>query len=177
MPVQPNPGMSRQVQQALGRRQDAGALNQMSPQAAQANPVPAPAPQSSLNKASAPADRPPQQTQKYQAQNQEDLIVEALIEQLNNIQEERKDRAKMPPMPPQGQPTPQVAPQGGAYENMGGCGYNKGGGYQNMGGFGYSSGFDQPAPVSVMQQQGDFYTGKYDSLNNYGQGSELNKPY
>jgi hypothetical protein len=181
MPIQQNPGTSRAVQQALQRRQNAGALNQMSPQAAQPNPVPVPATQSSLNKASAPSDRPPQQTQKFQAQNQEDLIIEALVEQLNNIQEAKKDKAKMTQGQPalQSQPVPQEQSTGGAYEAVGGCKKNRGGASN----FNYSGGFEQPitAHVATMNQQPEYYSGIYSGLNNYNQGndfeSELNKFY
>lgn len=90
-----NPGLSPEVQEALQRRGMTGgspALNQMSPQAATANPITPPATPSSLNQASAPQASQPQ---KFEPQSQDDIIVSALIEQLKNNGKERKEQVAM----------------------------------------------------------------------------------
>lgn len=95
MPVAPNPGISPEIQQALERRGMTGgtpALNQMSPGAATANPVPPPSAPSELNKASAPQGSAPS---KFQPQTQDDIIVGALIEQLKNNQKAKKEELAM----------------------------------------------------------------------------------
>lgn len=147
-----NPGMSPEVQQAFARRQMGAtptpALNQMSPQAAGAPPVPPPMPQSEMTKASAPPQAP---AQKFQAKDRKDLIVMTLVEQLKNDNKLDKEQATM------AQPSPM--PMGGGYPPVSG------------GGFSMSPGYEQPMPINQMQSDyGNGLGRDYSGLSNYGRG-------
>lgn len=158
--------MSQAVLEAIRRRQQTPALNQASPEAAMANPVPQPMPPSEMTQASAPPEAQPVKAPKFEPQDRKDLIILALTEQLKNENKAEKQQADMTPPAPEA-PTP--APMGGGMpNNMGGCGYKK-----NMGGGGaysLSAGYDQPMPVNQMQ---DTYQKDYTGLNNYGKGSQV----
>ena len=149
---QGNPGMSPEILEAMRRRQmgaPAPALSQVSPGAAQSQPLPAPATPSSLNQASGvPQASPQAPAQKFQAQDRKDLIVQALVEQLGNENKLDKEKQKMA----EAQPS---APMGG--------------GMPLTGSFSVSPGYEQPMPVSQMQSNYDSGMGKdYSGLNNYG---------
>lgn len=147
----PNPGMSPEVQQAIQRRQGSQpTLNQRSPQAAQISPVPAP---QDPSKASSPQDAKPP---KYEAQNQDDLIVMALIEKTKNNDKFKKEQLEMNKQPaPQKPSSPPQAPT----PPMGG------------GGFSLSPGFS----MSPMNKQSDYQGGRYSALDNYGKGQGINR--
>lgn len=165
-----NPGLSPEILEAMKRRQmgaPAPALNQTSPGAAMSQPLPPPMPQSEMTQASAPSGPPtgqPAQTPKFQAQDRKDLIVQALVEQLDNDNKLDKEKSKMATAQPS--PMPE-APMGGgmpyAYQKpMGG------------GNFSMSPGYEQPMPVNQMQ--GDYESGMgkdYSGMNNYGQGDKM----
>ena len=148
-----NPGLSQAVQEAMQRRQ--GALNQTSPQAPMANPVPQPATPSSLTQASAPTDTAPVEMPKFEPQNRKDLIVLSLIEQLKNDNKLDKEKMKMAtqPMPEPAQasvaPPPQATPPQAPQQPMGG-------------------GIGQP--MARNQMQGNYLGGNFSGLNNYNQG-------
>ena len=147
--MQENPGMSPAVQAAIQRRAGTAqpALSQMSPGAAQPNPVTQPVNPSEINQASAPPAAP---QQKFQPQDRRDLIVMSLTEQLKNDNKLEKEQIKM-----QGTPAPTSSP---APQNSGmGTG----------GSFDLSSGFEQP--MSPRQMQSNYPQKDYTGLNNYGQ--------
>jgi len=107
-----NPGLSPAVQAALARR-NMGApipqLQQVSPSMPMASGTPpSPIPQSAMNKSSAMPSQPKAPSQKYQPQNQSDMITQALVEQLKNNNKLEQQKLKVA----QGQsiqpPTPQV---------------------------------------------------------------------
>lgn len=132
-----NPGLSPAVQAALSRRQGGGqpgqmqqgqgALTQASPQA----PMQAPTPQPPTTPQGQAPNAPQAKAPAYQPQNQEDMIVQALIEQLKNSGKMKKDQMKIdqpsmgtlpvaqttpqqPSMPAQMPPAPQgMPPMGG----------------------------------------------------------------
>lgn len=157
--------MSPEVLQALQRRSGAPTpqLNQMTPGSAGAPDIPQPMPMSEMTQASAPPQSEPVQQSKFQASNQDDAIVLALIEKMKNNDKLKKEQTQMAPQPA---PAPQAPPS-----PMGGGGqsyhqYNKGGG-----GFSLSSGYDQPMPVNQMQSNYNGGLGKdYSGLSNYGKG-------
>lgn len=165
-----NPGMSPEVMEAMARRQggeSSPALQQQSPGAPSAQPMPAPIPQGDMTQASGPqgAVTPEAPSMpKFEPQDRQDLITLALIEQLKNDGKMLKEQGKMAAGTPQTPPAP--APQAGAaMGGGGGMSYN----YQRpMGGggngFSMSPGYDsQPMARSQMQGSGD-----YSGMNNYG---------
>lgn len=95
----PNPGMSPAVQQALQRRQQSTPMmDQTSPQAPMQDQAPQPMNPSEMTQAAAPSQaqgQPAQKQPKFEPQTQEDLIVQALIEQLKNNNKLKKEQAKM----------------------------------------------------------------------------------
>ena len=154
-----NPGLSREIQEAIKRRQagaSVAASQQVSPQAATIHELPQPAIESEMTKASVPKQTAP--VQKFQPTNAHEAIVAALIEQLKNDNKLDKEKMKMAtqPMPepaqasvaPPSQPTQTQAPQ---TPSMGG------------GGFSLSPGIQQPMARNQMQ-------GNYSGLNNFGRG-------
>lgn len=153
----PNPALSPEIQQAMQRRQQGQptpALNQVSPQAPTSNPVPQPMNSSEMNKASSPQGTPAPQQPKWQPQTQDDLIVSALIEKMNNNDKLKKEQLKMSQQP---------MPMGGGYPQKKSTSMG--------GGFNLSPGFQQP--MSVNQMQSDYAGGlgkDYSGLSNYGQG-------
>lgn len=173
-----NPGLSPAVQEAIQRRQQGNpqpALNQVSPQAAMAQPMPQPATDSSLNKSSAPQSMP---QEKWTPTNQDDAIVAALIEKMKNNDKLRKEQATMA-----AQPSPQPGQGGGGYlehkiPKLMSEGYpqkqavaiaysmkERGKG----GGFSMSPGYEQPMAVNQMQSNYQSGMGKdYSGMNNYG---------
>lgn len=109
----PNPGLSPAVQQALARRgmgQPTAALDQTSPGAAMANPAPPPA----ASQPSAPQMAAPAPAPKFTAANQDDAIVLALIEKMQNNDKLKKEQSKMGSAPQVGDPN---APMGGGSMN------------------------------------------------------------
>jgi len=149
----PNPGLSKEVQDAITRRSGPQpALNQVSPGAATAQ-LPQPTPQSQMTQASAPQGSPAGEVPKmprFEPQDRQDLITVALIEQLKNDAKLIKEQGKMARGETQKPPAPQ--PQGG-------------------GGFSMSPGFTQPMPVNMMQGNYAGGMGKdYGGANNYGKG-------
>lgn len=158
--------MSQAVQQAMARRGMGGQtpqLSQVSEQAPMQNPVPQPEPASAANKQSAPQVSAPQQS--YKPQNQQDMIVNALIEQLKNTNKLETEKMKMSqaqpsmgavPVAQTQQPIPaaQAAPQ----MPMGGGGY----GYDaySMGGGGFDDNKDLFAPpMNSSKSRGYFEFG------------------
>ena len=79
-----NPGMSPAVTEALQRRSGSSTpqLSQTSPDARMQSQVPQPMPQGEMTSTSNPPAQTgaPAPSQKYEPQNQEDLVVMALIE-------------------------------------------------------------------------------------------------
>lgn len=142
----PNPGMTPEVLDAIRRRSQTPQIQQVSPQARVANPVPPP-PQD-LNKASSPPNAP---QPKFQPQTQDDLIVMALTEKLKNNDKLKKEETKM--QIPQ-TPSPQAMGGGGMHTMPGGSMMP-----DNMMG-------SQPMPRTSMQS--DYMGGGYTGLNNYG---------
>lgn len=113
-----NPSMSPEIQQAMARRQmgaPSPQLNQVSPDAAMQNSVPQPMNPSAMIASSAPPA--PAGKPSYTPQNQDDMIVSALIEQLGNSHKLKKEQMKMSsgqmsaPQPP---PTP-TQPMGDSF--------------------------------------------------------------
>lgn len=150
-----NPGLSREVQIAMQRRQQgtpSPALGQVSPQAANAPQMPAPMPQGEMTGESAPPTSKPVQAPKFEAQDRKDLIVLSLIEQLKNDNKLDKEKSQIAPPAAPAQPAPNAMGMGG-------------------GSFSMSPGFEQPMPVSAMQSNYQNGMGKdYSGLNNYGKG-------
>lgn len=92
--------MSPAVRAALARRSQGSptpALQQITPNAQAVNsPVaPNPIPQSSMDKSSTIPTQPKQPSQKYEAQNQSDMIVQALTEQLKGNNQLEKEKLKV----------------------------------------------------------------------------------
>ncbi len=83
-----NPGMSPAVSAALARRNTGGAvpqLQQVSPSMPMASGTPpSPIPQSAMTKSSAMPSQPKAPSQKFEPQNQQDMLVMALTEQMKN---------------------------------------------------------------------------------------------
>jgi hypothetical protein len=112
-----NPGLSSAVQEALARRSGGSPtpqLSQVSPDARMANPgVPPPMASSQMTATSNPPAQNPTQSQKYSPQNQDDLIVMALIEHLKGSTQLQKEKMKLGqgqlPSTPQTPPQPQGA--------------------------------------------------------------------
>jgi len=144
-----NPGLSPAVQQAMQRRSGSPALSQVSPQAPMANPVPEPANPSSLNQTSAPPSEQAPKLPKFEPQNRKDLIVTALVEQLENENKLEKEQMKMAQQPAP-EPAPMQAPVGGGATQL-------------------SPGFNQPMAKSSMQS--DYGFGNYSGLTGYGNGN------
>jgi len=93
-----NPGLSPEVQQALQRRQGGAPtpqLNQVSVGAAQGGQMPPPMAQSGMTQTSTPPAPSQSGSQKYQPQNQQDMIVAALVEQLKSTNQLEKEKLKM----------------------------------------------------------------------------------
>lgn len=94
-----NPGLSPAVQAALARRNTGGPV----PQLAQVSPSmpmasgtpPSPIPQSAMTKSSAMPSQPKAPSQKYQPQNQSDMITQALVEQLKSNNALDKEKLKV----------------------------------------------------------------------------------
>ncbi len=116
-----NPSQSPEVAQAMARRQMGSPtpqLNQVSPDAAMQSAVPPPMNQSSMTGNSAPNAPTGGAPKGYTPQNQEDMIVSALIEQMKSHGKLKKEQMKIdsgqmaPPQAPQMPPTP---PQGGGF--------------------------------------------------------------
>lgn len=77
-----NPGLSPEVQEAMKRRQQGSGspqLGQVSPQARMSGDMAQPSPMSELTKASAPPAKQP----KFEPQDRKDIILQALIDQLD----------------------------------------------------------------------------------------------
>ncbi len=114
MPGMGNPAMSPEVQQAMQRRQMGGStpqLQQQSPQAPGQEVMP-PANPSSLGQPG--PNTPSAPSQKYEPQNQEDVIVQALIEQLKTTQKLKKETMTMGMGGDQPRtPAPSAPPMGG----------------------------------------------------------------
>jgi len=149
-----NPGLEPEVQQAIQRRQGPQpALNQVSQGASNAPKMPPPTTPSQISPA--PQASQPQQAQapakpKYEAQNQDDLIVMALIEKMKTNDKMKKEQITMSAQP---------APQAGNSKPMGGSNFSM------------SSGFEQPMSVNQMQGDYNFGLGKdYSGVNNFGKG-------
>jgi len=164
----PNPALSPEITQAMQRRQQGSstpAMQQVSPQATTSNPVPQPATSSSLNQDSAPSAEAPTMP-KFEPQNRKDLITMALIEQLKNDNKLDKEKMKMAvqPQPEPAQssvaPPPQASLQQPTTGGMGGGGQNST--------FSLSPGFNQP--MARNQMQGNYLSGNFSGLNNYGKG-------
>jgi len=159
-----NPGQSQSVTDAIQRRQQGGsspALNQVSPGAAMANPLPQPIPQSQMTQASAPVGAPTPEAPrmpKFEPQDRQDLITVALIEQLKNdaklVKEQGKAAAGETQQPPTPQAPAQPAPMGGG-----------------AGSFSLSPGFEQPMATSQMQSNyGSGMGSDYSGMSGYGSG-------
>ncbi len=158
--------MSPAITEAFARRQQGAAptpaLQQVTPDAPMANPVPQPMPQSEMTQASAPQGAPAGEAPKapkFEPQDRTDLIVLGLIEQMKNDNKLQKEKTKLD----QAQPMPQAPqmPQGGGNPYMKPMG----------GGFSLSPGFEQP--MSTNQMQGNYQNGMgkdYSGANNYGKG-------
>lgn len=150
-----NPGLSPEVQQALARRMGqppvAPTIGQVSPQAAMQNQVMQPMNPSEVNAASSPPNVSPNQTsQKFEPTDRKDLIVQALVSQLENENKAEKQQAQLGAAMGGGNPYPMTKPMGG--------------------GFSMSPGYEQPMPISQMQ--GDYQNGMgrdYSGMGNYGQ--------
>jgi hypothetical protein len=136
-----NPGQSPAVAAALARRNTGGPvpqLQQVSPSMPMASGTPpSPIPQSAMDKSSAIPTTPKAPSQKYQPQNQSDMITQALIEQLKGNNQLEKEKLKVA----QGQsiqpPTPQVPSFNQASPQNAGSGV-----------------FGAPASMSTSQMQG-----------------------
>jgi len=152
--TQGNPGLSSAVQAALQRRGGAaagqGALTQVSPGAAMANPVPQPMNPSDVNMASAPPSTQPVQMPKFEPQDRTDLITLALIEQMKNDTKLTKEQTKLA-----SQPAPQPMAQAPTTLPMGGGGMS----------------WSNTQPMARSQMQGDYMGGMgkdYSGVNEYG---------
>jgi hypothetical protein len=167
-----NPAMNPAVQQALARRgigsaaQGQGALTQVSPGAAMANPVPQPMNPSEMTQASAPQGGPTPtapQMPKFQPQDRTDLITLALIEKMKNDGKMAKEQTKMGATPA---PAPSEAPAAPSTDMS--TPLPMGGGSATT----FTSNWSQPSQ-SVSQQQSNYNYGMgkdYSGMNNYGQG-------
>lgn len=91
-----NPGLSPEVQAALQRRmgQSTPQLNQVSSGAQMANMVPEAMPESQMTATSMPPAQSATPSQKYQPQNQDDMIIQALIEHLKSSGQLKKEQLK-----------------------------------------------------------------------------------
>lgn len=94
-----NPGLSPAVQAAISRRASGAPvpqLSQVSPAAPMASGTPPqPLPMSALDKTSKIPTQPKAPSQKYEAQNQSDMIVQALTEQLKGNNQLEKEKLKV----------------------------------------------------------------------------------
>lgn len=180
-----NPGLSPEVQQALARRMGqppvAPTIGQVSPQAAMQQQVMQPMNPSEINAASSPPNISPNQTsQKFQPADRKDLIVKALVEQLENENKADEQRAqlyaamqpmgggsqymsqKIPKLMSEGYPQKQAVAIASSMQN-------------NGGGYGLSPGYPQPMPISQMQPDYMGGMGKdYSGVNNYGKNNQGN---
>lgn len=93
-----NPGTSPAVSAALARRNTGGPvpqLQQVSPQTPMASgQVPSPMPQSAMTKSSAMPAQPKAPSQKFQPNNQQDMLVMALTEQMKTNSKLESEKLK-----------------------------------------------------------------------------------
>lgn len=106
-----NPGLTPAVQQALQRRAGAPQLSQVSPQAPMQNTVPQPMNPSEMTATSNPPASTSAPSQKFEPQNQDDMIVMALIEHLKNNTKLKKQEMEL------SNPSPQAMGGGGYMEH------------------------------------------------------------
>ena len=83
------------VMQALQRRTGAPQLTQVSPQAPMQNTVPQPMNPSEMTATSNPPAMTSTPSQKFEPQNQDDMIVMALIEHLKNSTKLKKEEMQL----------------------------------------------------------------------------------